>query len=262
MKNTQIRPGIYLYENVFQDPETLLKHLKEESHYGTFTINDKLLCRTGSFEGDQLEDGVVPWLRCPSIEHQMIRPWSRGVLSMKHYIELVFGHKTNIAKIQCYPNGDSFINAHSDKILDLDPKTPIIVARLGASRTCEIIHKKSNESIRFQVPNNSLLFIDYDANLEWTHGIRSEPEVTEESYSVVFRKAVTFLHSSGYLFGRNTPFKTIADIKRYKRDHSQFDVWDAKTQREELVHCYRREKKEKSSMDIYKDVIKHAIFPF
>lgn len=262
MKNTLIAPGIYLLENVFNEPTCLLQELKEQCHYGSFTINDKLLCRTGSFEGDQLEEGVVPWLRCPSIEHQMIRPWSRGVLSMKHYIERVFGHKTNIAKIQCYPDGESFINAHTDKILDLDPSTPIIVARFGASRTCEMVHKKSNETIRFQIPNNSLLFIDYATNLEWTHGIRSDPDVTEASYSVVFRKSVTFLHPSGYLFGIHTPFKTIADIKTYKRDHSQFDVWDIKTQREELVHCYRREKKEKTSMDIYKEVTKRAIYPF
>lgn len=106
-----------------------------------------------------------------------------------------------------YSNGNAGIHLHSDKIIDLDINTPIFVARFGAERICVLQNKETNDTIEVSVPNNSLLVISYDANRKWKHGIKEDDTVLQPSYSIVFRKSVTFLHPKGFLCGERTPFK-------------------------------------------------------
>lgn len=248
--------GIYLIEDFMKDPKDVLEQMKDQCTWKEFTINGNKLCRTGSFQGTPLENMSTPWLRCPSIEHQVIEPWCPIVSKIKDYIKDNLGYETNIGKIQRYENGEAFINLHSDKILDLDPETPIFVARFGADRTCVLKHKLTAEVIEVTVSNNSLLVIEYDANLIWKHGIKKDQEVKDDSYSIVFRQSVTFKHSSGYVYGKHTPCKDVKELVKYE------NIWDKDTYKQKIVKCYSVENKIKGDIDIYREIMEHSTYAF
>lgn len=256
---TSICPSVYLIEN-FLPPsivDNIVDKLEKECHWGAFTINNKTLCRTGCFQGDQLENGSTPWLRCPSIEHQTIYPWTPTVQQIKDIIEGTLGFATNIGKIQKYKDGHSFIHLHSDKIIDLEPGSPILVARFGAARTCVLKHKTRDEVHWISVPHNSCLVIDYDANLEWKHGIQKENEINEASYSIVFRNSVTFRASEeegGYIYGEHTP----SENDRQPENLMTYEDYTKK-----IVKCYAQENRQSDvTLDIYKEIMEKSIFPF
>lgn len=249
----KIVEGIYLIKN-FMNSKDILEKIKNECVMDSFTINGKILCRTGCFEGDQ---DNIPWIRCPSIENQIIHPWSSPLFEIKNKIENELGYKTNIAKLQKYDDGRSFIHNHSDKIIDLDNNTPIFIIRFGATRICKLIHKTSKQIKLVNVTDNSLLIISYNANLEWTHGILEEPDITEPSYSIVYRNSITF-KSGNYVYGENTPFKTENDIN----DKALEDLWCHDTFKKKIVKAYAYENNNICDITLYSDIINNSAYTF
>jgi hypothetical protein len=255
---TSITDGIKIY-NDFTDNSITVNNLVQECKFDNFTINEKVLCRTGSFQGDQLKGVAVPWLRCPSIEHQKIYNWTSCIFKLKCKIEKEFNVSLNIAKIQLYTDGNSFIYNHSDKILDLDTNTPIFIARFGATRTCTLESKDSKQKLNIPVSNDSLLVIDYSANKLWKHGILKEPSITEQSVSIVFRKSVTFLScNTGYVYGQHCPLKTNFDT--FNIDSSKF--YDKSTQKQKMVNLFAIENKSICNLDLYSEIMNNCIYPF
>ena len=52
------------------------------------------------------------------------------------------------------------------------------------------------------MPHNSLLKIEYSANLLWKHGILRDENIKDPSYSIVARKSVTFTKNDiDYIIG-------------------------------------------------------------
>jgi hypothetical protein len=264
MKTIPVTDGIHVIHNFTEDPE-MFKKMSEQCRFQSFSIHDKVLCRTGSFEGDQIPHpkhpkGVTPWLRCPSSEHQVIYPWSECVAQVRDKIQKVLGYQTNIAKIQNYPSGKADITAHCDKILDLDQKTPIFIARFGATRKCQLIHKLSGQEIVVEEPNG-LLVISYEANLVWLHGILKERSVTEPSYSIVFRQSVTFTTPDHYVFGPRTPFPTVESLHHQKSsDQTTAHYMTKEEQTTRLIQCFSKENHTFATLDIYQDIIKRAVY--
>lgn len=244
---TEIVPGIILYKDFFSD-DKILENIKNECHFDKFTINNRELCRTGSFEG-------IPsiWLRCPSIEFQVVHPFSNVIKDLNKKILQSIGLDTNIVKIQKYES-NSYIYPHSDKILDLEVGQPIVVGRFGSTRTCILINKVSKETIRVKIPNNSLLVISYQANLLWKHGIIKE-NTNEDSYSIVFRRSVTFKYQD-YVYGIHTPNKTFEELKLKLKE----ECWSKEQSKLELVKCYSKENSSVVDLSIYKDIIKNSIW--
>jgi hypothetical protein len=245
-----IAPGIVLYKDFFDDTSVLEK-IKTQCHFDKFTINHKELCRLGSFEGLNGNE----WLRCPSIEFQEIHCFSDVLLNLNKIVFDKTGLCTNIAKIQRYTS-NSFIHSHSDKILDLEPGQPIVVARFGHTRTCVLTNKMSGKEIYVQVPNNSLLVISYDANLSWKHGIIKET-TKDESYSIVFRKTITFKYED-YVYGKHTPFKTLDELKNALK--TEITMWSPEMSKQELIKCFSIENNNIADLSIYKDVINNSIY--
>lgn len=260
----KICDNIYLIENFLskKESDTIINDIITYSVFDKFTINNKNLCRTGCFEGDQYDDETTPWLRCPSIEYQKIHQWSKPLGLIKNEIETKTGYNTNIAKLQKYENENCFIGNHSDKIIDLDINTPIFIIRFGEQRTYKLVNKKTKESILVNAPHNSLLIIDYKANLEWTHGIIKEEKKLEPSYSIVYRKSVTYKYKS-YIFGERTPFKTKKDLIDYLTStNSCYNLMSKLDFKNEIVKAYNIENNNICDIKIYDNIIKNSIFPF
>lgn len=238
--------------------DTIVSKMIEQCNWGQFTINGKSLTRAGSFEGlgSYLE---VPWLRCPSIEKQTIYPMSLIVKEIRDKIYTDLGYSTNIAKIQKYSDGNVVIKRHSDKIIDLEPSTPIFLIRFGATRTVILQHKVTKEIRKIEMPHNTLLILDYKDNIEWTHSIAKDPIIKEPGYSIVFRQSVTFLDSlTGLVYGKHTPFKNKNEINSY----NSFNFFYTKEkQTEELVKMYNKENNNVISLEEYRKFMDKAIYP-
>lgn len=264
----QITKGIKLIHNYFPShiSDSIIDKIEKECRLDNFTISEKILCRTGSFEGDTIRNNSTPWLRCPSIEHQIIYSWSDTLRMIRDDIIKSLGFYTNIAKLQKYSDGNAYINVHSDKIIDLDEKTPIFIIRFGASRTCIFINKVTNATLFVTVPHNSMLIIDYDANLIWKHGIQKESHIVDASYSIVYRKSVTFKYQD-YIYGFRTPFITIYELFSYIKDKEKYkeknkELWDKDTYHKNIVRCFAFENKNKVNLKLYNEIMEYSPFAF
>jgi hypothetical protein len=270
-KTVKVSDGIYLIKNFMPNENELIKNIEQECIFDKFTINNKILCRTGSFEGDtdtDTENESTPWLRCPSIEFQTINKWSNQILKIRNNItqlEEIFktNCKTNIAKIQKYDNGDAFIYNHSDKIIDLDESTPIFIIRFGETRICKLINKNTKETLLVEMPHNTLLIMTYQANLEWTHGIIKE-EKKGVSYSIVFRNSITYkLNNENLVYGKNTPFKTKNELFLSKQiNFSNKNLYDYKTFKNNIIKAYNEENNNICDKSVYNNIIKYSPYAF
>jgi hypothetical protein len=259
----QIVKDIYLIYDFMDDSHEIVEKIRNQCKFLNFTINNKILSRKGSFEGILYEDGSYPWLRCPSIEHQQIYPISPIIQQIKNKISSNLGCETNIFKIQEYNDGKIIINSHSDKILDLEEKTPIFILRFGETRTCTLTHKENNEKINFLMPHNTILIINYDGNIIWKHGISIDETISEKSYSIVCRKSITFKHPSfPYVYGKHTPFKTMRYMIDWMLLPSNKYYWSESEQSKKIIECYKIENKQECDITLYSDIIENAIYPF
>ena len=204
-------PDSYIIHN-FLKPEdciNIIEKIKSEVHWGDFTINNKVLSRKGCFQGDDNH----PWLRCPSIENQIVLPWTFQVKKISDIIASIFGHEMNIAKIQEYIDENTSISAHSDKIIDLDDYVPIYNIRFGATRRFRLKNKFTKEITDVLMPHNSLFVLGPITNRGWTHEIPKENFKVGPSYSIIYRKSVTFKDiETGSLYGERTIYKTRESI--------------------------------------------------
>ena len=239
----------------------IIEKLESECIFGEFTINNKILCRTGCFQGDQYKDESVPWLRCPSIEHQEIHPWSKTLGAIRDQINSTYHANTNIGKLQKYDTGESTIKLHADKIIDLEENTPIFVIRFGAPRSCVLVNKINGMAIFIKIPHNSLLVIEYEANLLWKHGIVKD-NINDSSYSIVYRNSVTRKYKD-HIFGERTPFATMDELVEYMDDSSQKkykNLWNRENHKKHIIKCFNVENKEIPTLDVYKSVIRYSPF--
>lgn len=259
-KFIEITKGIYLLKDFINNSDKIFNELENLS-LGKLTINNKILTKPGRFEGLNIhinDEIISPWLRCPSIENQIIYDFSNFTNIISDEIKQM-GYITNIAKIQKYIDGSIIINSHSDKLLDLDENTPIFICRFGATRRCILTHKLNKEKIIVDMPHNSILLISYSANKEWQHGVLEEKDCGI-SYSIVLRNSKTFKYGN-YIYGNNTPFKKITDLKDFLNNPNFDKYWSIDKQKNHIVKCYSTENKIPSEICLYNDIINNTIYP-
>lgn len=221
------------------------------------TINGNVLSRQGSFECIH-ENLYKPILRS---EDNLASECSQLTRNIINKIHNTLGYSTNIAKIQRYDNGNISIKSHSDKIIDLDPYTPIFILCIGEPITALLINKKTRKNIKVKINHKDLLVISYKANLEWTHGIIKEPSIVNKSYSIVFRKSITFLSPFGYVFGSNTPFKTIKDLIDYLPLNQQ-NYLSKEKQKNEIIKCFSKYNRDNdTNLKDYNTITNNSIYP-
>ena len=249
-------------------------------------IGNATLKRLGAFQGEPDEHGSVPWLRCPSIDGQPIKPFTRTLAKIVAFVNDTFGTNCNIAKIQQYMHGNAVIHSHSDKVIDLAVGEPIFIIHAGAPRDLvmtpkpEPVGNDELEPYRFRKTDNSCVILTYDDNLKWCHGVcreetreappagaqqnnatpddasnarrhLSEKERAEASITIVLRETVTFKRSDGWLTGPRTAEPTARDLAAH-------DDSDDGAYTQAMVETYSTDNRCDTGLDIYESVIKNA----
>ena len=103
-------------------------------------------------------------------------------------VDPTFTRENFSCMVNYYPTGDSFINQHSDNEWAIDINSNIYTISLGSPRTVKYINQKGPLDIRLvTLLGGSVSCMSARSQLEWTHGIESDPSVTEPRVSLTFR---------------------------------------------------------------------------
>ena len=160
--------------------------------------------------------GRVPHYRFPvnnQHRHGVITPMTPTVDAIRTRVEAVTGIEFNHAVVLLYRDGNDCIGFHKDKMLDLDPTSPIVSVSLGAVRTYVLRDDIFNPTVQYELPlgHGSLMVLGPESNGTLYHSIRKPSESdllrapalhTEVRISLTFRKVATFVDAESRLHGQ------------------------------------------------------------
>jgi nicotinamidase-related amidase len=197
----------------------VFEKLRDEVRWQKMSHQGGDVPRLVAVQGEVAEDGSIPIYRHPSDESPPLLPFSPTVSLIQAKVEQSLGHPVNHVLIQFYRDGTDYISEHSDKTLDIAPKTYIANVSLGAQRTMVFRTKKPpknrdnsevsevpqpRQSCRAPLPHNSMCKVGLITNMRWLHGIRQDKRMISEKspeelafdggrISLTFRQIGTFL---------------------------------------------------------------------
>jgi len=165
-----------------------------------------------------------PLYRHPASDPPAMQAWSPFVARIRALVAAHVGHPINHALIQLYRSGADFISEHSDKTLDIMPKSCIVNFSLGATRAMVLKLKKETVAHRaaflsacpksrfpktqkkheVMLPNNSLFVFGLQSNQFMTHSIKRDkrPESAKGQDELAFggeRISITFRHIGSFV---------------------------------------------------------------
>ncbi|ARF12046.1 2OG-FeII oxygenase [Klosneuvirus KNV1] len=203
-------PDSFLMLDVFDKPNDITEYLELLTIDPDTRQNSKSRPRVSFYAEKDSETKSLAYLRCPSIKQ--VKKFTKKLRTIAHTVD----PSVNIIKIVKYENGTKLINAHADKTIDLDDKTPIYNVRLGTPRKFVLEHKTNGTVITTTIPHNAIFILGLKTNMEFTHAVPEEPNVTDCTYSIILRRSVTFKDSeTDFLWGPRTPFPLYSDLKGY-----------------------------------------------
>ncbi|TVY21211.1 DNA oxidative demethylase [Lachnellula arida] len=199
--------------------EGVFERLRDEVRWQKMSHLGGDVPRLVAVQGEVAEDGSIPIYRHPSDESPPLLPFSPTVSLIQARVEESLGHPVNHVLIQFYRDGMDYISEHSDKTLDIVPKTYIANVSLGAQRTMVFRSKRlpknpddqeipqapaPRQSCRAPLPHNSMCKVGLVTNMRWLHGVRQDKRMTSEKspeelafdggrISLTFRQIGTFL---------------------------------------------------------------------
>jgi len=205
---------------------TALATLGHEIPWRTMHHRGGVVPRELSIQGTVAGD-VEPLYRHPADEQPPLTPWTPTADAIRREVSAFLEQPLNHGLIQRYADGQSFINPHADKTLDVARGTAIVNLSLGATRTLLLRPKgrdRDGELRRIALPHNSLFVLGWETNRRFVHGIRHDRRADAEKradelaeggmrISLTLRTIATFRRlRDGRLFGQGARAKTEADL--------------------------------------------------
>ncbi len=218
--------------------EGIFERLRDEVHWLRMSHQGGEVPRLICVQGEVDNEGNMPAYRHPADESPPLVPFSPTMVQIKDEVEKILGHPLNHVLIQFYRTGNDYISEHSDKTLDIVRGSFICNVSLGAERTMIFRTKRvdkdpsrtdspspppedlKRQTIRIQLPHNSLCRMGLKTNMRWLHAIRQDKRAdrdklpTELAFdggriSLTFRQIGTFLDSnSTVIWGQGATCKT------------------------------------------------------
>lgn len=220
--------------------EGLFERLRDEVRWQKMSHLGGDVPRLVAVQGEVAVDGSIPIYRHPSDESPPLLPFSPTVSFIQARVEESLGHPVNHVLIQFYRDGMDYISEHSDKTLDIVPKTYIANVSLGAQRTMVFRTKRllknpddqeipeapaPRQSCRAPLPHNSMCKVGLVTNMRWLHGVRQDKRMTSEKspeelafdggrISLTFRQIGTFLNKDETkIWGQGAVAKSKAEAR-------------------------------------------------
>ena len=224
----------------------IFEKLKSEVDWAKMSHQGGEVPRLVAVQGEVDEEGNKPVYRHPSDESPPLHPFIPAVRVIKEEVEKHLKHELNHVLIQWYRDGHDYISEHSDKTLDISPKSFIASVSIGAQRTMVLRTKRRGRKkkdgsdgtereihsdghgarrqvVRVPLPHNSLLKMGLRTNMRWLHGIRQDKRVGQDKteaelayngcrISLTFRRIGTYIdRTSKLIWGQGATGKTKED---------------------------------------------------
>ena len=199
--------------------ESIFERIRDEVRWQKMSHQGGDVPRLVAVQGEIAEDGSIPIYRHPADESPPLLQFTPVVSLIRKRVEVKLGHPVNHVLIQFYRDGNDYISEHSDKTLDIVPKTFIANVSLGAQRTMVFRTKKQQktedtakntetvqprQATRAPLPHNSMCRMGLLTNMRWLHAIRQDKRMISEKsaeelafnggrISLTFRQIGTFL---------------------------------------------------------------------
>ena len=214
--------------------DNIFERVRDEVQWQKMSHQGGDVPRLVAVQGKVNEDRSIPIYRHPADESPALLPFTETVDLIRTEAEKELGHSLNHVLIQFYRDGTDYISEHSDKTLDIVPKTYIVNVSLGAQRTMIFRTKKlpvdkdakarpapaTRKSVRAPMPHNSMCKVGLATNMRWLHGIRQDKRLASEKshaelafggarISLTFRQIGTFLSADQQkIWGQGAVSKT------------------------------------------------------
>jgi alkylated DNA repair dioxygenase AlkB len=123
--------------------------------------------------------------------------WTPDLLDIKNQIEIYTGNNYNSVLINYYRNGNDYIDFHADDTKELGTNPTIAVVSLGSKRQLILKqyraskgNKISNNEIKYDLDNGSLLVMSGTTQHYWKHSIKKTNYHVMPSINLIFRKFI------------------------------------------------------------------------
>ncbi|PVH67748.1 Isochorismatase hydrolase [Cadophora sp. DSE1049] len=225
--------------------EGIFEKLRDEVRWQKMSHQGGDVPRLMAVQGQVAEDGSVPVYRHPADESPPLLPFSPTVSLIQAQVEKKLGHAVNHVLIQFYRDGNDYISEHSDKTLDIAPKTFIANQPKSNGDSDATESAQPRQACRAPLPHNSMCKMGLVTNMRWLHGIRQDKRMTSEKteaelafnggrISLTFRLIGTFLDKDQQkIWGQGA-------VAKSKKDARMVINWDT-PEAEKMVRAFGQE---------------------
>lgn len=113
--------------------------------------------------------------------------WTPAVARLRDAAADTCGARFNSVLLNRYRIGLDSMGWHADKEPELEPELVIASISLGASRTFEFRHARTQATHPLTLTHGSLLVMRVRTQLEWIHRVPKEPGAKGERINLTFR---------------------------------------------------------------------------
>ncbi len=166
-----------------QDNDTVLDRLMAETAWRTEAI---------TLWGKQvLQPRLTAWQGSARYRYSGLtlepQPFGALVSELHAAVESVSGHRFNSVLLNYYRDERDSMGMHSDDEPELGPAPVIASLSYGATRTFILKHKRSKETLKFDLPAGSLLLMAGETQRHWQHGINKRAKPSGPRVNLTFR---------------------------------------------------------------------------
>ena len=114
-------------------------------------------------------------------------PWTPTLDAIRRTITATCGLEFNSVLLNYYRDGRDSVSWHSDDEPELGPDPSIASLSFGATRRFELKHRLSNERVKMQLEDGSLLLMGTGLQRYWQHQLPKDPRITIPRLNLTFR---------------------------------------------------------------------------
>jgi len=109
------------------------------------------------------------------------------LIKLKNKIELHLGEQFNYVLMSYYRDGNDSISYHSDDERFLGKNPTIASISLGQTRRFLLKHKKTKETLKYNLQSGSLAVMGGNTQTDWMHSIPKTKKQVEPRINITFR---------------------------------------------------------------------------
>lgn len=196
IKNTKfVCDDVLVVNDIF--PETIynqekLNELFNNNEWRNFSINGSLSDRKVDVQALKDSNNNFPIYRNPGDSYIYPKEPTKIIQEMFDYLNSLTKCNFNHVYMKYYPHPNNSIGEHSDKTLDITPRSYIGNVSLGFKKSMTFKNKRTNTTVNVEMPSNSCVFIGMESNKNYLHQVKSAPALKNESIETQGRLSFTF----------------------------------------------------------------------